>query len=50
MRNVALVSPVLATAVAQVQTPLGIAKVLVLYIVVKCVCECKVEVCKLDLR
>lgn len=32
-RNVPLFSP-MATAVAQVQTPLGVAKVLVLYIVV----------------
>jgi hypothetical protein len=50
MRNVALFSPVLATAVAQVQTPLGVARVLVLYIVVKSECDCKAEVCKLDLR
>jgi hypothetical protein len=35
MRNVALFSPVLATALAQVQTPpLGVVRVLVLYIVV----------------
>jgi hypothetical protein len=35
MRNVALFSPVLATALAQVQTPpLGVVRVLVLYIFV----------------
>jgi len=35
MRNVALFSPVLATALAHVQTPpLGVVRVLVLYIVV----------------
>jgi hypothetical protein len=34
MRNVALFSPVLATALAQVQTPLGVVRVLGLYMVV----------------
>jgi hypothetical protein len=35
MRNVALFSPVLATALTQVQTPpLGVVRVLILYIVV----------------